>query len=250
MNAIEALKVARDALEKIAGNSSGFQDGRIAKYALSATAVIAPVAASIAGDTFNDLIISATDQKTVTDFIDQHCAAQVAQALEARPVTVTLGCSQLREALDFIIPDRDIDPTQWEYDITFGIVQHSDDDGIVTRDMCCWNDDTDGVLPLIDEYNPVTARESCRAEALAMDLQFDIDLASALVHAQDAQDAARWRVMMICADQPDSPEAAALDHVQDINDTESKNSLSAADMIAMADEVIAAVAAMKANDEN
>ncbi len=42
--------------------------------------------------------------------------------------------------------------------------------------------------------------EDCHARALAMDLQFDIDVASALVHAHDARDAARWRQAVKLAD--------------------------------------------------
>ena len=62
--------------------------------------------------------------------------------------TVTMTGHQLREALDFINPDGDDDPEQRDNDLTFGIVQHKDDNGKVATGLCCWNDDTDGVLPL------------------------------------------------------------------------------------------------------
>jgi len=62
--------------------------------------------------------------------------------------TVTLSGHQLREALDFINPDGDDDEDQRDNELTFGIVQHKDDDGAVATGMCCWNEDTDGVLPL------------------------------------------------------------------------------------------------------
>ena len=62
--------------------------------------------------------------------------------------TVILSGHQLREALDFINPDGDDDPEQREETLTFGIVKHKADDGAEAVGMCCWNDDTDGVLPL------------------------------------------------------------------------------------------------------
>ena len=62
--------------------------------------------------------------------------------------TVTLSGHQLREALDFINPDGDDDTEQREEALTFGIVKHKADDGAEAVGMCCWNDDTDGVLPL------------------------------------------------------------------------------------------------------
>jgi len=65
--------------------------------------------------------------------------------------TVTLNGHQLREALDFINPDGAGDPDQLDDDLTFGIVQYEDDEGKAKSGMCCWNDDTDGVLPLDSE---------------------------------------------------------------------------------------------------
>lgn len=65
--------------------------------------------------------------------------------------TVTLTGHQLRQALDFINPDGDDDEDQRDDDLTFGIVQHKDDDGTTKTGLCCWNDDSDGVIPL-DEY--------------------------------------------------------------------------------------------------
>jgi hypothetical protein len=66
--------------------------------------------------------------------------------------TVTLTGHQLRAALDFLNPDGDDDPDQRDESLTFGIVQHKDDDSTASTGMCCWNDDTDGVLPLDGEY--------------------------------------------------------------------------------------------------
>jgi hypothetical protein len=69
--------------------------------------------------------------------------------------TVTMNGHQLREALDFINPDGDDDEDQRDNDLTFGIVQHKDDDGNAATGLCCWNDDTDGVLPLDSEPRAV-----------------------------------------------------------------------------------------------
>lgn len=65
--------------------------------------------------------------------------------------TVSMNGHQLMEALEFIAPDRDAEPDQMDNDLTFGIVQHKDDDGQALTGLCCWNDDTDGVLPLDGE---------------------------------------------------------------------------------------------------
>jgi len=65
--------------------------------------------------------------------------------------TVTLNGHQLREALEFINPDGDDDEDQRDNELTFGIVQHKDDDGNAATGLCCWNDDSDGVLPLDSE---------------------------------------------------------------------------------------------------
>jgi hypothetical protein len=66
--------------------------------------------------------------------------------------TVTLSGHQLREAMDFINPDGEGDPDQLDDELTFGIVQHKDDDGKESTGMCCWSGDTDGVLPLDGGY--------------------------------------------------------------------------------------------------
>jgi len=73
--------------------------------------------------------------------------------------TVTLTGHQLRAALEFLNPDGDDDPDQRDESLTFGIVQHKDDDGAVSIGMCCWNDDTDGVLPLDGEYTATPASQ-------------------------------------------------------------------------------------------
>lgn len=65
--------------------------------------------------------------------------------------TVTLDGHQLREALDFLNPDGNDDTAQRDDWLTFGVRQHRDDDGKVSTGMCCWNEDSDGVLPLDGE---------------------------------------------------------------------------------------------------
>lgn len=71
--------------------------------------------------------------------------------------TITLSANQLRDALEFINPDGPADELQCEDELTFGIRQHSDDDGAVKTGMCCWNDDTDGVYPLDGDYSAPAA---------------------------------------------------------------------------------------------
>lgn len=73
-------------------------------------------------------------------------------AASVQPATITLDGHQLRMALEFINPDGLADRDQLDNDLTFGVRQHRDDDGKVGTGMCCWNDDTDGVLPLDGEY--------------------------------------------------------------------------------------------------
>ncbi|MEM8511162.1 hypothetical protein RCH14_000453 [Massilia sp. MP_M2] len=77
--------------------------------------------------------------------------------------TVTLNGHQLREALDFINPDGAGDPDQLDDDLTFGVVQYKDDEGQGATGMCCWNGDTDGVLPLDSE--PRAAQPANTSEA-------------------------------------------------------------------------------------
>lgn len=67
-------------------------------------------------------------------------------------VTTTLTGHQLRMALDLINPGGPDERDELDDQLMFGIRQHCDDDGKVSTDMCCWNDDTDGVLPLDGEY--------------------------------------------------------------------------------------------------
>ncbi|MEH6434340.1 hypothetical protein [Massilia sp. DD77] len=89
-------------------------------------------------------------------------------ALQQRPApaqateiaTITLDGRQLRHALDIINPDGLADMDQLDDWLTFGVVQHRDDDGMVESGMCCWNDDTDGVIPLDDEYAPALAQQA------------------------------------------------------------------------------------------
>lgn len=69
--------------------------------------------------------------------------------------TVTMNGHQLREALEFINPGGDDEPDERDDELTFGVVQVKDDTGHVSTGLCCWNDDSDGVLPLSGE--PSTA---------------------------------------------------------------------------------------------
>lgn len=81
-------------------------------------------------------------------------------AASVQPATVTLDGHQLRMALDFINPDGLDDRDQMDNDLTFGVRQHQGDDGTISTGMCCWNDDSDGVLPLDGEY-PDLAKDNC-----------------------------------------------------------------------------------------
>ena len=74
--------------------------------------------------------------------------------------TITLTGHQLRIALELINPDGLDDRDQMDDDLTFGVRQHQDDDGKISTGMCCWNHDTDGVLPLDGEY-PDPAKDNC-----------------------------------------------------------------------------------------
>lgn len=65
--------------------------------------------------------------------------------------TVTISGAQLAEALEFINPDGAACPEQLEDELTFGMVNHRADDGTIGYGLCCWNDDTDGVLPLSED---------------------------------------------------------------------------------------------------
>lgn len=87
----------------------------------------------------------------VDAYVAKHAAP--APAASAQRATITLTGHQLRIALDLINPDGLNDYDQLDDDLTFGIRQHRDDDGTVKTGMCCWNDDTDGVLPLDGEYD-------------------------------------------------------------------------------------------------
>jgi len=66
--------------------------------------------------------------------------------------TVMLSGHQLRMALDLINPGGLDERDELDDQLLFGIRQHRDDDGKISTDMCCWNGDTDGVLPLDGEY--------------------------------------------------------------------------------------------------
>lgn len=81
-------------------------------------------------------------RKNLTDFLEAWCSK----------FTITLSGHQLRMALDLINPDGPTDEDQLDDYLYFGVRQHKDDNGKIDTGMCCWNDDTDGVLPLDGEY--------------------------------------------------------------------------------------------------
>jgi len=94
--------------------------------------------------------------------VDAYVAKHAAPAPTAsvQRATITLTGHQLRMALDFINPDALNDRDQLDNDLTFGVRQHRDDDGTVSTGMCCWNEDSDGVLPLDGEHEaPKEPRE-------------------------------------------------------------------------------------------
>lgn len=71
--------------------------------------------------------------------------------------TIVLSGHQLRMALDLINPGGPIERDELDDQLSFGIRQHCDDHGKASTDMCCWNGDTDGVLPLNGEYEAPVA---------------------------------------------------------------------------------------------
>jgi hypothetical protein len=87
MNHAEALKICRDALKEIDDYPSR-NVRNVAKSALRATNIVEPVAASIDTGAFWDALTdyceqSNDDGRKLVSHIDQHCAAQVAQALDS-----------------------------------------------------------------------------------------------------------------------------------------------------------------------
>lgn len=81
-------------------------------------------------------------------------AAKVGSETVQQHPQITLTARQLREALELINPDGLEGPDgemQQDNELTFGIKKHQGDNGKVSMGMCCWNDDTDGVLPLHDD---------------------------------------------------------------------------------------------------
>lgn len=70
---------------------------------------------------------------------------------ESKSATVTLTGHQMRHALALINPDGETDQDQLDDYLIFGVVKHVDDQNVVCVGLACWNDDTDGVLPLDDE---------------------------------------------------------------------------------------------------
>lgn len=94
MNHIEALKICRDSLE-ILSEVPAPAVVRECLRALAATAVIEPVAASIESESFNTRLLcyrsamtigsADSDRSAIIRAVDAHCAAQVVQALAAKP---------------------------------------------------------------------------------------------------------------------------------------------------------------------
>lgn len=100
--------------------------------------------------------------ETAKDKLEWIVNEAIRHAAPVQPVavpdgTITLTGHQLRMALDLISPGIPWDRDELDDDLTFGIRQHEDDDGKVSTGMCCWNDDTDGVLPLDGEYEAPAA---------------------------------------------------------------------------------------------
>lgn len=91
---------------------------------------------------------------TLGDFDLEHFqdGTKLYTAPQPSAATITLTGNELRQALDLINPDGPGDELQCCDELTFGVRQHRDDDNKVSTGMCCWNDDTDGVLPLTDEW--------------------------------------------------------------------------------------------------
>lgn len=109
-----------------------------------------------------DAEISFTTAEGHTEYDRARHQLQKALSAPVQPVavpdgTITLTGHQLRMALDLISPGIPWDRDELDDDLTFGIRQHEDDDGKVSTGMCCWNDDTDGVLPLDGEYEAPAA---------------------------------------------------------------------------------------------
>ena len=99
----------------------------------------------------------------ITD--EQYAEIQSVPAAGVRGDTITLTGHQLRISLDFINPDGPGDDLQMDDDLTFGVRQHQDDDGKISTGMCCWNGDTDGVLPLDGEYEEASAQPDSGRDA-------------------------------------------------------------------------------------
>jgi len=113
MNHVEALKVCRDALKGIFLRGYNDCDAKKASEAFTATAVIDPVTASIESGKYFDLLANfvtfeielhrigvgiheaAAASLALVQHIDQHCAAQVAQALAAKPAPSDMEISSI-----------------------------------------------------------------------------------------------------------------------------------------------------------
>ncbi len=87
-------------------------------------------------------------------------AAPSLPAVAPQVHTMTLTGHQILAALEFIAPTGpggQRDPGELDDDLTFGVAPHQDDDGNSSTGMCCWNEDTEGVLPLDGEPAEVPA---------------------------------------------------------------------------------------------
>lgn len=127
----------------------------------------------------------------VDAYVAKHAAP--APATSAQRATITLTGHQLRIALDLINPDGLNDHDQLDDDLTFGVRQHRDDDGTVSTGMCCWNEDTDGVLPLDGEYKATAAAQPVSDAALlsairdGVPLQEPVSVAGAMMAQEKAR---------------------------------------------------------------
>lgn len=88
------------------------------------------------------------------------------QPVAVPDASITLTGHQLRMALDLINPGGHQEREELDDDLTFGVRQHSADDETVSIGLCCWNDDTDGVLPLDGEYEAPVPRTTAPAMAV------------------------------------------------------------------------------------
>lgn len=124
------------------------------------------------------------------------------QPVAVPDATIVLSGHQLRMALDLINPGGPDERDELDDQLLFCIRQHRYDEGKVSTGMCCWNGDTDGVLPLDGEYEAAApaaqgdAKDAERAEKAEAELaqvnqwyrtahQISEDLAARVLKAED-----------------------------------------------------------------